>query len=250
MWYNSSYHSHVESAFLFLSKSRLSVRVPRDCGKHEKQQIGGSLIRGAMFKRCTRCRKQKPITEFYKNKGHKDGLAIYCKECYGELSRASRETDPNFSVKRQEIWKKYKATKYKEIQEKDKKYKQKNIERLRAYGRKWMRENVEKARVATKKWISGNPEKISEYRQSRRARKKKAGGTITAAEIRWLREFYNYTCLRCGRREPEVKLTLDHVIPLVVGGKNTIDNAQLLCKSCNSSKGTKIIDYRQRRNLL
>jgi hypothetical protein len=31
--------------FLFLSNSRLSVRVPRDCGKHEKQQVGGFLIR-------------------------------------------------------------------------------------------------------------------------------------------------------------------------------------------------------------
>lgn len=34
----------MQGAFCFYSKSRLSVRVPRDCGKHEKQQVGGSLI--------------------------------------------------------------------------------------------------------------------------------------------------------------------------------------------------------------
>jgi hypothetical protein len=48
MWYNHSCHSPVESAFLFLSNSRLSVRVPQDCDKLEKRQVGGSLIRGTM----------------------------------------------------------------------------------------------------------------------------------------------------------------------------------------------------------
>lgn len=36
-----------------------------------------------------------------------------------------------------------------------------------------------------------------------------------------------------GRTYP----TVDHIIPLKHGGKDTLDNVQLACKRCNSSKG-------------
>jgi 5-methylcytosine-specific restriction endonuclease McrA len=78
-----------------------------------------------------------------------------------------------------------------------------------------------------------------------RARKFGAFGNITVAEWQELKKKYNYTCLRCGRREPEITLTQDHIQPLSCGGSNTIDNIQPLCKSCNSSKGKKNTDYRK-----
>ena len=49
------------------------------------------------------------------------------------------------------------------------------------------------------------------------------------------------TCLNCGTTE---NISLDHVIPVSKGGMNDISNLQPLCKSCNSKKGSKIIDYR------
>jgi 5-methylcytosine-specific restriction endonuclease McrA len=48
-------------------------------------------------------------------------------------------------------------------------------------------------------------------------------------------------CLVCGT---ENDLTLDHVVPLISGGTHGIDNMQVLCRSHNSSKGSKTIDYR------
>jgi hypothetical protein len=59
-----------------------------------------------------------------------------------------------------------------------------------------------------------------------------------------LKDKYNHTCLCCGRREPEIKLCADHVIPLASGGDDAIDNIQPLCRECNDAKGIKTIDYR------
>jgi hypothetical protein len=54
-------------------------------------------------------------------------------------------------------------------------------------------------------------------------------------------EKYGKICLCCGSTK---RLSLDHIVPVHLNGKNTLENIQPLCKSCNSSKGTNIIDYR------
>lgn len=50
---------------------------------------------------------------------------------------------------------------------------------------------------------------------------------------------YNFTCIHCGEKE-EKKLTIDHILPISKGGGDEIDNLQILCRSCNSKKGTRI----------
>jgi len=45
-------------------------------------------------------------------------------------------------------------------------------------------------------------------------------------------------CCFCGTKD---NLTIDHIIPLIKGGGNSIQNLQLLCKICNSKKGSKIL---------
>lgn len=62
--------------------------------------------------------------------------------------------------------------------------------------------------------------------------------------LRHLRALYRRTCLACGRREPAIKLTVDHIIPLSWGGTNSLDNFQPLCTECNLAKGARLVDYR------
>jgi hypothetical protein len=47
-------------------------------------------------------------------------------------------------------------------------------------------------------------------------------------------------CLRCGTK---TDLTIDHIKPVRLGGASTIDNLQVLCRSCNSTKGTSFQGY-------
>lgn len=44
-------------------------------------------------------------------------------------------------------------------------------------------------------------------------------------------------CVGCGSKQ---RLEFDHVIPLALGGANTARNLQLLCETCNRSKGSAI----------
>lgn len=47
---------------------------------------------------------------------------------------------------------------------------------------------------------------------------------------------YNYKCVHCGSKD---NLTIDHIKPYIKGGEDKEKNLQVLCRSCNSKKGTK-----------
>ena len=48
-----------------------------------------------------------------------------------------------------------------------------------------------------------------------------------------------YFCRHCGAVDD---LTIDHIKPVMKGGKNKLSNLQLLCRSCNSKKGAKLME--------
>jgi 5-methylcytosine-specific restriction endonuclease McrA len=49
-----------------------------------------------------------------------------------------------------------------------------------------------------------------------------------------------YFCNDCGRVRSLDDLEVDHIIPVSLGGSDTLDNKQLLCSTCNRKKGNAI----------
>jgi 5-methylcytosine-specific restriction endonuclease McrA len=178
------------------------------------------------FKRCGGCKTWKTKTEFHKNRTNKDGLSGFCKACAKASHDRWMERNPG---KHNEFVARYHA---------------KNPEKARESGKRYAERHPDKIKAKQKKRLENKLADFRRYRWLRRARIKGNGGNITLQEWENLKAFYNYTCLCCGKRDPEIKLSLDHVLPLAMGGANTIENCQPLCVKCNNKKGTKHIDYR------
>ncbi|HEX9838706.1 MAG TPA: HNH endonuclease [Anaerolineales bacterium] len=163
------------------------------------------------------------------------------KDHYRELKRAHQKANPE---KYEEALRKYRETHREEINAKARERRQQNLEHYREIGRKSRENHAEERNAYQREYGKANRDKLTLYTNNRRARKLEAEGSHTDEEWQELKAFYNYKCLGCGKQEPDIKLTRDHVIPLTQGGTDAINNIQPLCALCNSKKNHKHIDYR------
>lgn len=53
-----------------------------------------------------------------------------------------------------------------------------------------------------------------------------------------------YKCVKCGKSFRKGDMDIDHIIPKSLGGGNTRDNLQCICKHCNRSKRADTSDTR------
>lgn len=175
------------------------------------------------MKTCTKCLLEKEDSEFY-IEPRSGKLRSRCKKC------SSLKADGTLPKQVYKLTDSRRASK------------KKWLEANRQSRREWEREYSKRpsSRARRKRWMDENPEKVR-WAQRRRAAKAKAEGTHTYEEFLAVCTLYGGVCLACGVSGP---LTEDHVVPLSKGGSDNIDNIQPLCKSCNSKKHVKIVDYR------
>jgi 5-methylcytosine-specific restriction endonuclease McrA len=253
--------------------SKCKIEQTTDNFIHDKSRIDG------LFPQCKMCRKIDKHQYYLENKEHINQMS---KEWYAEnpdnskaIKKRYRDThkeeisarmqivrkdDPDrfrahnrryYQKHRNKIllWRKrYYEEHPEKSKEKYKKYMELHGDEKYRKWRQWYEQNREIHNERTKRWGLKNRHKQLSYVHKRRARKLSNGGQYTNYEWEKLKEYYDYTCLCCNRKEPEIQLTIDHVIPIFRGGTNDISNIQPLCKRCNQSKHTKTTDYRKGAN--
>jgi 5-methylcytosine-specific restriction endonuclease McrA len=99
-------------------------------------------------------------------------------------------------------------------------------------------------------WQKANKERRAAIRAAYRARKRQASGSHTGQDIQDLHARQKGKCAACRTSIPTA-YHVDHIVPLRRGGSNDKSNLQLLCASCNCSKGARDpIAFAQSRGLL
>jgi 5-methylcytosine-specific restriction endonuclease McrA len=104
----------------------------------------------------------------------------------------------------------------------------------------WAKANPEKNSEKSRRWASANPDKILATAHKRRA----AFGSYAPEDITYLHWKQADLCGRdtpygmLGCQQPlNGKYEIDHIMPIELGGSNWPENLQLLCRTCNRSKG-------------
>jgi hypothetical protein len=160
-----------------------------------------------MTKICTKCGQEKELSEFYKQKTHKDGLSSWCKKCYSlyysknekrlayqkkyysnpivkervkkyhkEWRKNNIETVlikgkiyyQNTKIIRREKSKNYRQNHKEYFKEYNKQYYQNNLEKLKEQHEKYRQNNLEKIKEQAKKYEKNNCEKINERKRNRK----------------------------------------------------------------------------------
>ncbi len=52
----------------------------------------------------------------------------------------------------------------------------------------------------------------------------------------WRQKIQKGVCYYCGRKFPPNELTMDHVVPIIRGGRSEKNNLVPACKECNARK--------------
>jgi len=226
------------------------------------------LLQSGM-KRCSKCNIVKPTEEFNKNKNDSTGFHSHCKDC----ARLYNSTHLKEAAERAQ---KYYHKNEEKCRDARMDYYARNRDLEISRHKQWMLENKEQQKIYNQKYHENNPNWAKEYRQknlermkirdkiysigyrrehyqellsrnrARRSLKKANGGDLTYEQWVQVCNKYENKCLCCGTSE---RMSLDHIIPITKGGKHIAENVQPLCCSCNSRKGTKIIDYRPKEEL-
>jgi hypothetical protein len=107
-----------------------------------------------LSKKCIKCKQEKPVEQFSKNRNTKNGYCNTCKTCVKEYQLSIKDKLKVYQQGYQAV------------------YRKENADKLVEYDRQWRKNNVEKCRAHVKASKARNPEKYKEYQKQWRLRKK------------------------------------------------------------------------------
>jgi 5-methylcytosine-specific restriction endonuclease McrA len=212
---------HAAAAQAYRQSHAASLKINKAAYYQSRKTAGTPVVKHPPEKQCITCQEVKPAADFYID-SITGRLIGECKTCRTTAALAYAQAHPK---QRRQIGRRY------------------NTQNPDVY-RAWRRANPQRVRAIKHRYNSTHPEQLKAWDHRRKARVRGAGGSFTGAEWRALKAQYDHRCLMCGRQEPEIKLSVDHVVPVALGGSNDASNIQPLCLFCNQSKHTTILDLR------
>jgi len=197
-------------------------------------------------KKCTKCKKIKPLNDFWKHTGHRDGFNSQCKNCCKKNYLKNRKkrlnhkrikrADPEYRKKELLYKKEYRQKNKKAILKYNKEYCQKNPEWAKEKARLYYWRHRDKRMIKIKEYKVNNRALYNELNRKRRNLKNSLPVTLTEKEWNEILRKYSYRCYYCG--EKAEYLEKEHKIPLSRGGGYTKENIVPSCRGCNAKKHT------------
>lgn len=202
------------------------------------------------MKTCTRCKEQKSIDLFSKNKRYADGLWIHCKPCDAQRVHEYRLKNPE---KAKESSLRYVAANKELVAARKKQYRKENADKCKsarreAYAKNRERElevgriykagNKERIAAANAAKLKANPEMNRFYRSQRRAKERNAQPSWY--DPKKIRDLHSEAAALFN--ETGEVWHVDHIVPLksdLVCGLHWHGNMQLLPASVNQSKSNR-----------
>lgn len=216
------------------------------------------------MKVCSICKTEKPYEDFPKNKSKKDGYQNVCKKCKSESDKRSYEKNRE---KRKANMKRYYEKNKEKFLADCKVYREENKEKIAEYKKEWAIRNREQKSKQEREWRENNPERNREMKKrwyfknkdrvySNLLKRRSEKHFVRFEGLRRIQILNrdNWTCRNCGVQvhdksyggnkkrhlwDDEFKAHIDHIIPISKGGDSTLENLQVLCRTCNLSKRDK-----------
>lgn len=168
---------------------------------------------------------------------------IRCKDCakkrQADRFTAWRKANPAKMRAHVSRWQKANRDK---VSSRGRRYREAHPERIKTRRRRAYRDDPDKAREAVRQWRQANPARARDASAKRRARYLQAYiAPVTKFDIARMMAEQGGKCAvpGCGA-SLAASYHVDHIIPLAKGGTHEPSNVQLMCPSCNCSKGSKL----------
>ena len=169
-----------------------------------------------MILTCHHCKKEKPKTDFFRDKHRATGRKPRCKTCE-KLYSCDKE-------RKSDRLKAYRAA---------------NAEKYRLIVRASMLKNIEHHKQRRREYLQTEQGRLMYRRQTQARYARKKAAFIEHVDVSDLLREAQGRCAYCG---VEVGSTyhVDHYIPIARGGKHERSNLRISCAKCNLSKGAKM----------
>lgn len=183
------------------------------------------------MKPCSKCKSEKPFSDFFRSKYSLSGYQSWCKECFKSIKTIDKEKSKIYGA----TFRAKNPEKVKEIQSRSR---HKHAAKRNLYNKNYRKVHADIVRKSNANWVNNNRHTVNELAAKRRLSVSKA--TPAWANPFFVSEIYRLAQLRSKYLGKEFQV--DHIVPIlnsVVCGLHCESNLRVVLKETNHKKGNR-----------